>query len=131
VTGSPTASRIPQLALTRQLLLFGLDAVPHPLPRARQELGELRGAFPDARAAVVQPLAHIGRSRFHARPLTNGETFWIGSGSHRLNVRLTDGAERARDVGVRVRPGQRVDLSGTLHGGDNERYVQADQVRIR
>jgi hypothetical protein len=81
------------------------------------------------------PTAESGRrvelSNAPVTAVTNGETFWIGSGSERLRVRLSEGAERNREAGVRVRPGQIVDLSGTLRGGENERYVQADQVRIR
>ena len=94
--------------------------------------GRAGGTITDLSAArAAEPGRRVELSSVPVTAVTNGETFSIGSGSERLTVRRPGAAERASEAGLGLRPGQLVDLSGTLRGGENGRYIQADQVRIR
>ncbi len=86
------------------------------------ELSDVRAAEPGGRAELSNVLV---------TDVTGDETFWVGTGGERLRVQFAEHATSADENRVRVRSGQKVDLSGTLRNGQNGMYLQADQLRIR
>jgi hypothetical protein len=85
------------------------------------ELSDVRDAETGGRAELSNVLV---------TDVTGDETFWVGSGSERLRVQFAEHSS-ADENRVRVRSGQRLDLSGILRNGQTDIYLQADQLRIR
>ena len=86
------------------------------------DLSDVRAAEPGARAELSNVLVTA---------VTGDETFWVGSGSERLRVQFAEHATSGDENRIRVRSGQKLDLSGTLRDGQNGIYLQADQLRTR
>jgi hypothetical protein len=86
------------------------------------ELSEAQRAEPGDRA-VLRNVA--------VTAVTGDATFWIGNGSERLRVQFGEHAPGLEEDRMRIRSGQHVDLSGMIRRSQHDRYLHADQIRIR